>query len=199
MKFKKETYIKYWVGFQIKDPNIRCREKKIVKCRKEHDCHLTSFLGLEDHKIKKGEYALVEKAIFNNEWVSYYICIDCLNDFLINHIRIEPDKSTPLSKRDFTYLENKLIKINYNNFSSIFKVKIIEFDIGITLQDIYDERNCFCVSDKGDSSEYKKVFFNVISKIKKGKIDVDKFQEIFNISKFNSRYTKIEDVCPFSK
>ena len=52
---------------------------KIIKPKKEHVCHWSYYYGKKNHKVPIGKPARFEKAIFENKWHTYYICMDCLN------------------------------------------------------------------------------------------------------------------------
>ena len=52
---------------------------RLIKVRKEHMCSYNYYPRKELHHLKKGENAIIEKAIDpDNGWVSSYTCMDCL-------------------------------------------------------------------------------------------------------------------------
>ena len=80
LKYPEREYLQPY--FTDMDVDIRCNTVKIVKCRKEHDCHFCQIAGV-DHKIKPGELARRETALVDSEfWGSYYACIKGLDRLL---------------------------------------------------------------------------------------------------------------------
>lgn len=75
---------------------------KIVKVRKEHECHICSS------KTKVGSYARHDVWIFDGEFMKYYVCQDCLDAIIQyeNEDWNEEDEQDPVDKR---YAMNKYI------------------------------------------------------------------------------------------
>lgn len=68
---------------------------KIVKVRKEHECHICS------NKTQVGSYARYDVWIFDGEFMKYYVCQDCL-DAIVQYENEEyddEDKYDPIEKR----------------------------------------------------------------------------------------------------
>lgn len=80
MKYKPEDYLnENW--FEGDESEISCQTIKFVKVRKEHQCWLS--LGKNTpHNVKKGDHAYYEKALVDGEFVSYYMCTDCMDNWL---------------------------------------------------------------------------------------------------------------------
>jgi hypothetical protein len=86
-----EDYLTFEIGEGDSGIDIRCRTKKLVKVRKNHDCHLEQ----DDPKcegIKKGDTALRDKAICYGEWGSCYVCLPCISRWF-RSIGVYPDQS----------------------------------------------------------------------------------------------------------
>lgn len=208
MRFKKETYLKYWSGFGDRDIDIRCNTKKIVKVRKEHDCMMATLVGNKHHTIKPGEYALVDTALVDRDfWGHAYLCLKCLDKHLIEDCGILDGICTPLDERDYSDLEGNTI--NYiderRGFKSRYKTKGkivgIEYDLGITI-----ERNgyllCCIHADNNFTTQYKALFFSAINMIKKGYFDMDKMYKIMKALEINvniSKQDELELSCPFNQ
>ena len=62
-----------------RDVDIRMSSVKIVTTRTIHSC-TSPIQGL--HEMKIGTRARYEKAIMDDEWVSYWTCIDCIDAFI---------------------------------------------------------------------------------------------------------------------
>ena len=58
------------------DEGVECYSKKIVKCRKPHNC---SYCGKE---IKIGERSMYESGFLDGQAVSTYTCLECLDDWI---------------------------------------------------------------------------------------------------------------------
>lgn len=82
MKYTIDDYLtEPW--FQGDEANISCQTIKFVKVRKEHQCWLSLGKGNEEpHNVKKGNHAYYEKALVDGEFVSYYMCTDCMDECL---------------------------------------------------------------------------------------------------------------------
>jgi hypothetical protein len=52
---------------------VRAREVKIVRTKVEHEC-----LADRSHVIPAGSIARREKAVFCDEWKTWYACIPCV-------------------------------------------------------------------------------------------------------------------------
>lgn len=59
-------------------PTTRARTNQIVTTRKPHDCMWSPTI----HKIAVGARARVERAVRDDRWCSFYVCVDCLTAFL---------------------------------------------------------------------------------------------------------------------
>ena len=73
-----------------RDVDIRCRKVSLVTVRKRQPCFGLSQAG--KHSIEPGDTARFEKAIVDGEWGSYYVCITCMNKWLIEECHMEPNK-----------------------------------------------------------------------------------------------------------
>jgi len=79
MKYSKEDYLEYDYFFGD-EADVSCRTRKFVKVRKDHPCHGGDCPGNESHFVKKGNFALYEKALIDRDfWGSYYFCTDCMD------------------------------------------------------------------------------------------------------------------------
>ncbi len=90
MKFTESTYLNYnpFIGAD-RDADIRQYSWKLVKTRIPHLCMLAELVGCVIHEIPKGQLAMRERAIVDNEWGSSYSCIDCMDKWLIDEVEIE--------------------------------------------------------------------------------------------------------------
>lgn len=52
---------------------------KVVKTRKRHQC--TSPVK-KNHRMPKGTHARYEKAIVDESWGSYYVCVECMDEYI---------------------------------------------------------------------------------------------------------------------
>lgn len=77
LKYSKELYedCDFYGGDM--DCDIDITMKKIVRCRKPHDC-----MGGCEGTIPAGDYALCERGFMDNKPVSCYTCIDCLDKWI---------------------------------------------------------------------------------------------------------------------
>ena len=80
--FSDDDYIRYDPFECDRDVDIRCKSVKLVKARKDHVC----YGGYDNipHNVKKGEKARNERAIVDGEWRGYYMCIKCMDDWLLS-------------------------------------------------------------------------------------------------------------------
>lgn len=67
-----------------RDVGIRARTVRIVTTAKEQHC-LGDDGAASAHDIPAGTRARVERAIVEGEWGSYYICVACMDKWLIAH------------------------------------------------------------------------------------------------------------------
>ena len=65
-------------------------DNKIVKVRKEHECHICSM------NTPTGSYARYDVWIFDGEFMKYYVCQDCL-DAIIQYENEEYDEDVGLT------------------------------------------------------------------------------------------------------
>lgn len=80
LKYPEREYLQPYM--MDTDVDIRCETVKIVKCRKEHDCHFCLLEGIK-HTIKPGEVARRDTALVDGDfWGSYYACIPALNKWI---------------------------------------------------------------------------------------------------------------------
>ena len=63
-----------------RDVDVRCSTVKIVKVRTRQWCMGNG--STERHPIKLGARARNERAIFEGQWASYYVCLDCMDKWL---------------------------------------------------------------------------------------------------------------------
>jgi hypothetical protein len=81
MKYKPEDYLSEpW--FEGDEGEIACQTIKFVKVRKEHQCWLSLGKKTPEHSVQKGAHAYYEKALVDGEFVSYYMCTDCMDAWL---------------------------------------------------------------------------------------------------------------------
>ena len=80
MKHAEEDYIN-WDPFEgDMDVDIRCRKVKLVRVRKQHQCHLSINEKTPPHNIEPGQLARYETAFVDgSHWGSYYCCIHCMD------------------------------------------------------------------------------------------------------------------------
>ena len=94
-KFKDDDYIIYDPFFGDRDVEIKCQKVNIVTTRKQHEC-----IFERTHIIETGTRARYETALVDGEWGSYYMCLDCMDEFMINHLGMEPNNLTPSPHRE---------------------------------------------------------------------------------------------------
>jgi len=85
-KFTDDTYIKYDPFDGDQDVDIRCRKVKIVKIRKPQECIFEI-----PHAIKPGTRVRYESALVDGHWGSYYMCLECLDRWLIGELGLKPN------------------------------------------------------------------------------------------------------------
>lgn len=83
-------------------PSDKQLTNKIVKVRKEHECHICS------NNTPIGSYARYDVWIFDGEFMKYYVCQDCL-DAIIQYENEEYDEEDELTPIDKRYRLNKHI------------------------------------------------------------------------------------------
>lgn len=92
MKYTKEEYLS-WDYFEGDQSDVLLKTTKFVKVRKDHLCLMAGWgNGEPDHTTKKGQYAYYEKALVDGEFVSYYICTDCLDKCIDDIMGDEEDE-----------------------------------------------------------------------------------------------------------
>jgi hypothetical protein len=65
-----------------RDVDLTCQTIKMVRTRKEHDCHFGQIDG-KLHIIPKGELAVKDTALVDHEfWGTCYTCIPCLDKWI---------------------------------------------------------------------------------------------------------------------
>ena len=78
-----EDYLRYDPFDGDRDVEIRCRTVKLVTLRKPQKCQ-----GIDadshGHPILAGQRARYEKAIVDGEWGSYYVCLGCMRNWLVD-------------------------------------------------------------------------------------------------------------------
>lgn len=76
-----EDYLRFDPFEGDRDVDVRARSVKIVTVRKRQKCH-----GLDarshGHTIESGERARYEKAVVDGEWGRYYVCTDCMDEWI---------------------------------------------------------------------------------------------------------------------
>jgi hypothetical protein len=89
VNFSDDEYLRCDLFGGERDVDIRCRTVKIAKVRKSHKCH-----GFDrethGHTINPGERARYEKAIVDGKWERYYMCLGCMDKFLIEYCDMKP-------------------------------------------------------------------------------------------------------------
>lgn len=66
--------------FDGDESDVRCREVRIVKTRKEQQCVTVGLV--ERHPIPAGSRARFESAIVEGEWSRSYLCLPCMDAWL---------------------------------------------------------------------------------------------------------------------
>lgn len=201
MKFKKETYEKYSNIYNDDGSNIRVRSFKLVKVRKRHKCHM-SLIDQKCHDILKGEYAVVESGIYENEWYNIYTCTKCLDKYFIDDVQLNPDK-------DYSYLEDKIFTIIHNDIAFEAKVALIEFDIGITCISTLLNKNCLCLNKSKpmiEFNEYNKYFYYIVNSIENGIFNTNEYTQfdnnmrnVSNSGMIISTQQDVDKSCPFNQ
>jgi hypothetical protein len=82
MKYSENAYLEndFFSGCD-RDTEIKMHTRKIVTVRKDHYCMLSRLIGKE-HKVKKGEKAIFDKAMVDGEFGSYYACLNCCDQLI---------------------------------------------------------------------------------------------------------------------
>lgn len=71
-------YIAYDPFGGDRDIDIRCQSVKMVTTRKPQKC-----TGIDEmHDIQPGTRARYEKAIVEGKWGAYWMCVDCMDEWL---------------------------------------------------------------------------------------------------------------------
>jgi hypothetical protein len=65
------------------ESDIKCQSVKIVTVRKDRQCWMGLGPDETPHGIPKGQRARFEKAIVDGEWCSYYVCLPCIDKWLM--------------------------------------------------------------------------------------------------------------------
>ena len=86
-KYTKDVYIGYDPFDGDRDVDIRCKKVKIVKIRKTQKC-----IFEKPHDMQPGTMARFESALVDGKWGSYYMCLDCLDNWLSDVIGLEANK-----------------------------------------------------------------------------------------------------------
>lgn len=75
MKYKEQLYLDYdyFDGDMI--TNITLHKKSLVKTRKHHKCSMSDHI----HNIEVGTMAVRETAVIDGEFLSSYLCTDCID------------------------------------------------------------------------------------------------------------------------
>lgn len=76
MKYDENLYIGTGIYDGDRDVDIRCYSEKMVTCKKSHIC---ATCGKE---IQAGERAVREKGFLEDEPVSCYTCLSCMNKWM---------------------------------------------------------------------------------------------------------------------
>ena len=77
-----EDYLRFDPFEGDRDVDVSCQSVKIVTARKEHPCWLGLSPDSKPHTIKPGGRARYEHALFEGEWCSYYVCLNCMDKWL---------------------------------------------------------------------------------------------------------------------
>ena len=83
-------------------PDDKEFDNKIVKVRKEHECHICSL------RTPVGSYARYSVWLFDGDFMKYYVCQDCL-DAIVQYENEEYDEEDELTPVDKRYRLNKHI------------------------------------------------------------------------------------------
>lgn len=79
LKYREQDYIGCDPFEGERDVDVRCKTVKLVRVRKPHRCH-TLDCG---RTIQPGEVARLEKALIDGTfWGRYYVCLNCMNEWL---------------------------------------------------------------------------------------------------------------------
>lgn len=84
MKYDEDLYIDSDFYGADMDGEYQKNSEKIVKCRKPHEC-----TGGCKRTIKAGEYAVCEKGFLDGKPVSYYTCLECIEEWLEESGQVE--------------------------------------------------------------------------------------------------------------
>lgn len=84
MKYDKEMYLHSGI-YGYEEEGMSCRREKIVKCRKAHMCSSCN------KEINKGEQVVNESGFLDGEVVSYYACLNCIEEWLEESGQIDED------------------------------------------------------------------------------------------------------------
>jgi hypothetical protein len=77
LRFPLNDYLQDY--YQDRDVDLTCQTIRMVRTRKEHDCHFGRIEG-DFHVIPKGELAVRDTASIDHEfWGTCYNCIPCLD------------------------------------------------------------------------------------------------------------------------
>lgn len=91
-QFTHETYLQYPPFNDDMDEDVRQREVRIVKTKKDHDCSAGDLFGMPaNHSIHSGEYAFYEHAIVDGEWGQSWVCLECMDRFLTENLELTPE------------------------------------------------------------------------------------------------------------
>lgn len=82
MKYHFEDYIRFDPFEGDRDTDVKMRTVKLIKARAEHPCWMGLSPDSSPHVIKQGEMARFEKARVEGDWCQYYVCIQCMDNWL---------------------------------------------------------------------------------------------------------------------
>lgn len=98
MRYSDQEYIDTDPYESDRDVTIRARQIKMVVTRKPQQCAGV----MEHHTIPAGTRARYERAIVDDEWGSYYVCTECLDEWLdkIATYSGAQERATPDAERE---------------------------------------------------------------------------------------------------
>ena len=84
MKYSPDLYINSGFYSEEEEDDIEHYTEKVVKCRKPHKCS-----GC-DKTIEAGDEALRETGFMDGKPVSNYVCLPCIEAWLVESYQVEP-------------------------------------------------------------------------------------------------------------
>jgi hypothetical protein len=89
MTFSDTDFLRFDPFEGDRDTDVKMRRVSIVKARRPHVCWLSLGPNAPLHHITPGSRARVESALVDGEWARYYVCLPCIEAWLVEN-NIEP-------------------------------------------------------------------------------------------------------------